>query len=212
MNQSILLSNRFEDESKNKTDTQNLPAIKQPEIELVSHSLNQTLTKDLSERPKCATSPHGCCPDGVNESQGKNFEGCEDKISEPPQKACSLKKDMGTCKDNYTIKYFFDSEYGGCSRFWYGGCSGNKNSFDSEIDCKKTCVEPVGKAICQLPKIKGPCTGNYSMWYYDSDRNTCAQFVYGGCRGNANKFEKIADCQLQCVAYDKIRNYGMFDK
>ncbi|CRL07350.1 CLUMA_CG020329, isoform A [Clunio marinus] len=152
----------------------------------------------------CSTSQFGCCPDGVTEAKGNSFEGCEDKVPDSPQKACSLKRDMGTCSDNYTVKYFFDSEYGGCSRFWYGGCGGNENRFDSEIECKEICVEPTGKDSCLLPKIHGPCTGYYPMWHYDSDRNTCTQFIYGGCLGNANRFEKIEDCQAQCVVDEKI--------
>ncbi|XP_070503265.1 papilin isoform X3 [Chironomus tepperi] len=150
----------------------------------------------------CATSKYGCCPDGLTDAQGDKFEGCE-FVPVSPQKACSLKKDMGSCNDNYTVKYFFDTEYGGCSRFWYGGCGGNDNRFETESDCKATCVEPTGKDACHLPKIHGPCTGYYPMWHYDSDRNVCTQFVYGGCLGNANRFEKIEDCQAQCVVDDK---------
>ena len=153
----------------------------------------------------CSTSKFGCCPDGSSEAQGTNYDGCEDQIPDSPQKACSLKRDMGTCSDNYTVKYFFDTEYGGCSRFWYGGCGGNKNRFESENECKDICVEPKEKDICHLPKIHGPCTGYYPMWHYDIERNTCTQFIYGGCLGNANRFEKIEDCQSQCVVDEKQR-------
>ncbi|XP_021693567.1 papilin isoform X5 [Aedes aegypti] len=150
----------------------------------------------------CATSKYGCCPDGVNEAQGNKFEGCE-LVPESPQKACVLKKDMGTCH-NYTVKYFFDVEYGGCGRFWYGGCDGNKNRFDTAEDCKNVCEMPDGKDRCQLPKITGPCTGYYPMWYYDTDRNTCAQFTYGGCLGNANRFETLEECKGTCVVDDAM--------
>lgn len=160
----------------------------------------------------CASSKYGCCPDGTTDAQGENFDGCHEIIPESSQKACSLKKDMGTCSDNYTVKYFFDSEYGGCSRFWYGGCGGNKNRFDSEAECKETCVEPVGKDICQLPMIQGPCTGYYPVWHYDTDRNTCTQFIYGGCLGNANRFEKLEDCQAQCARDEKIRKLHIMDR
>lgn len=89
----------------------------------------------------------------------------------------------------------------------YGGCGGNDNRFETENDCKATCVEPTGKDACHLPKIHGPCTGYYPMWHYDTDRNVCSQFVYGGCLGNANRFEKIEDCQTQCVVDDKGCKY-----
>ncbi|XP_055525400.1 papilin isoform X2 [Wyeomyia smithii] len=145
----------------------------------------------------CATSKYGCCPDGVNEAQGTKFEGCE-VVPESPQKACVLKKDMGPCH-NYTVKYFFDVEYGGCGRFWYGGCDGNKNRFDTTEECRDVCETPEGKDKCQLPKISGPCTGYYPMWYYDADRNMCTQFTYGGCLGNANRFETVDECKASCV-------------
>ncbi|XP_058811937.1 papilin isoform X2 [Topomyia yanbarensis] len=150
----------------------------------------------------CATSKYGCCHDGVTEAQGTKFEGCE-LVPESPQKACVLKKDMGTCH-NYTVKYFFDVEYGGCGRFWYGGCGGNKNRFDSAEECKDVCEAPAGKDVCQLPKITGPCTGYYPMWYYDTDRNQCSQFTYGGCLGNANRFETIDDCKASCVVDESL--------
>lgn len=146
----------------------------------------------------CAETKYQCCADGVTEAQGPNFEGCDSKPSESPQKACSLPKDMGTC-NNFTVKHFFDTEYGGCSRFWYGGCEGNDNRFDSLEECKVVCEEPPNEQdACHLPKVKGPCTGYYPSWYYDSDRNACTQFVYGGCLGNANRFETQEACQKQC--------------
>jgi hypothetical protein len=56
---------------------------------------------------------------------------------------CALDKDRGSCR-NFTVKWFFDMEYGGCSRFWWGGCDGNDNRFASQDDCKAHCVEPEG--------------------------------------------------------------------
>ncbi|XP_058116992.1 papilin [Anopheles ziemanni] len=148
----------------------------------------------------CADSKYGCCPDGVSEAQGSRFEGCA-VVPVSPQKACALPKDKGPCH-NYTVKHFFDMEYGGCGRFWYGGCDGNNNRFDSPEECKNVCETPTGKDVCQLPKITGPCTGHYNMWYYDEERNQCAQFTYGGCLGNANRFEKLEDCKATCAVDD----------
>ncbi|XP_059610565.1 papilin isoform X4 [Phlebotomus argentipes] len=145
----------------------------------------------------CANGKFGCCPDGVSSAEGRNFEGC-DEVPSTPQKACGLSRDAGPCK-NFTVKSFFDAEYGGCSRFWYGGCEGNENRFNSIEECKTVCEEPVGKEACHLPKSHGPCTGYLPMWYYDSDRNQCTQFVWGGCLGNNNRFESLEECQSACV-------------
>lgn len=153
----------------------------------------------------CLTSKHGCCPDGVTESQGKDFIGCEN-VPESPQKACALAKEVGTC-NNYTVKSFFDMDYGSCSKFWYGGCGGNKNNFDTIDDCKNICQEPEGKDTCNLPKVQGPCTGYYPMWHFDADRGHCTQFIYGGCLGNNNRFETKEECQTRCSIDESLGEF-----
>ncbi|XP_051871780.1 collagen alpha-6(VI) chain-like [Pristis pectinata] len=52
---------------------------------------------------------------------------------------CVLKQEEGLCH-NYTIKWFFDNKKG-CRRFWYGGCGGNANRFDTRQDCETACVK-----------------------------------------------------------------------
>ncbi|XP_047455499.1 collagen alpha-6(VI) chain-like [Mugil cephalus] len=52
---------------------------------------------------------------------------------------CLLRKDRGTC-DQFSIMWFYDSQQGICTRFWYGGCGGNKNRFRSQKECEKECL------------------------------------------------------------------------
>lgn len=59
---------------------------------------------------------------------------------------CSMTKERGTCR-NYTVKWFFDMQYGGCSRFWYGGCDGNANRYKSKEECEQICVNPVESGL-----------------------------------------------------------------
>ncbi|CAL1266762.1 unnamed protein product [Larinioides sclopetarius] len=40
--------------------------------------------------------------------------------------------------------WYFDVNYGSCSRFWYGGCDGNGNKFATTEECENTCVKPDG--------------------------------------------------------------------
>nr|CAD7588891.1 unnamed protein product [Timema genevievae] len=117
--------------------------------------------------------------------------------------ACTQEKDRGSCRD-FTVKWFFDTEYGGCSRFWYGGCDGNNNRFKSQEECKAVCIEPPGREACFLPKIEGPCEGYYPTWHYDAERKQCRQFIYGGCLGNNNKFQTREECDELCVTPDTI--------
>ncbi|KRT86056.1 hypothetical protein AMK59_2573, partial [Oryctes borbonicus] len=149
----------------------------------------------------CLSSKFGCCPDGETEAQGEDFDGCMD-APDNLQVHCQLSKDRGPCR-NYTVRWFYDMEYGGCSRFWYGGCDGNGNRFKSKEDCHNVCVEPSDKDRCNLPKVIGPCEGYYPQWYYDKDRNQCEHFIYGGCLGNNNRFETREECNKLCVA-DKV--------
>lgn len=52
--------------------------------------------------------------------------------------------------------------------------------------------------VCALKRDPGPCPGSALRWYYDAERGTCSQFVYGGCKGNANRFRTLAACQQRC--------------
>lgn len=41
-------------------------------------------------------------------------------------------------------------DYGGCSRFWYGGCDGNENRYKSKEECEQICVNPEGDGEQQI--------------------------------------------------------------
>ena len=67
----------------------------------------------------CESSKYGCCRDGKTMATGPNFKGCS--IREIPGQMCHLNSDPGPCRD-FVPKWFYDTEYGGCNRYWYGGC------------------------------------------------------------------------------------------
>lgn len=53
--------------------------------------------------------------------------------------------------------------------------------------------------LCQLPKVEGPCRGDFIQWYYDKNSDRCLQFRYGGCQGNPNRFNDRLSCESRCV-------------
>ena len=55
--------------------------------------------------------------------------------------------------------------------------------------------------LCQLPHETGD-VAHELKYFYDSATGECKQFIYGGCRGNENKFEDI--CQERCVNQQEL--------
>ncbi|CAF1181055.1 unnamed protein product [Rotaria sp. Silwood1] len=51
---------------------------------------------------------------------------------------------------------------------------------------------------CELAPETGPCRGMFPSFYYNPSTKQCESFIYGGCQGNANRFETKKDCHAQC--------------
>ncbi|XP_073401330.1 collagen alpha-1(XXVIII) chain [Dendrobates tinctorius] len=60
-------------------------------------------------------------------------------------------------------------------------------------------IDYIQDARCKLPLDQGPCRTYIIKWYYDKQANSCAQFWYGGCSGNGNRFDAEDECKKFCV-------------
>ncbi|KAM9838592.1 collagen, type XXVIII, alpha 1a [Aulostomus maculatus] len=56
-----------------------------------------------------------------------------------PDKSCRQPLDPGPCRQ-YVVRWYYDLEANACAQFWYGGCQGNSNNFETETSCRKSCV------------------------------------------------------------------------
>ena len=53
---------------------------------------------------------------------------------------CSLEPEVGTCKGNIP-RLFYNSTSNQCEKFFYGGCGGNGNNFNTLDECLQQCRE-----------------------------------------------------------------------
>ena len=55
-----------------------------------------------------------------------------------------------------------------------------------------------GIGRCDAPPDAGQCDAAFQRWYHDPASNQCVQFVWGGCGGNENNYQSLAECQAAC--------------
>lgn len=143
--------------------------------------------------------------------------------------ACTLPKVVGPCS-GFVKQYYYDYRADSCYEFEYSGCQGNKNRFQDKESCEKRCqkqvvqtettpnitvtlapsLETVSKSpICYTPVDPGSCNSDITAFYYDSHNQMCQAFLYGGCEGNANRFQTEEQCERLC---GKFYGQGIFKK
>ncbi|XP_066535724.1 collagen alpha-6(VI) chain [Hoplias malabaricus] len=95
----------------------------------------------------CANFWYGGCDGNSNRflTQAECMEACAEVEfllnDEPPapKDVCQLSPDMGKCYQ-FSLKWHFDASKHECTRFWYGGCEGNGNRFETQEECEARCL------------------------------------------------------------------------
>lgn len=129
--------------------------------------------------------------------------------------ACYQAAKAGSCQ-TYEPRWYYDTKEERCRQFYYSGCGGNDNNFNSEDECQNRCerkqettaspllqqpdehLEPFRIEHCLLPSETGPCRALVPRYYYNSRDGVCDVFGYGGCQGNQNNFHSADECENKC--------------
>nr|BAB83366.1 chymotrypsin inhibitor [Bombyx mori] len=60
--------------------------------------------------------------------------------------------------------------------------------------------EPTTEPICeQAFGDVGPCGAYFKLYSYNQETKKCEEFIYGGCQGNDNRFNTLAECEQKCI-------------
>lgn len=46
----------------------------------------------------------------------------------------------GNCSE-YVVRWYYDKQVNSCARFWFSGCKGSGNRFNSEKECEEICIQ-----------------------------------------------------------------------
>lgn len=124
---------------------------------------------------------------------------------------------IGPC-NGFVKQFYYDQDSDSCYEFEYSGCQGNKNRFLDIESCERKCrrqpavvtlpevtqttvappIEEPKSPICLAPVDSGNCDDSITAYYYDAQHQMCQAFIYGGCDGNANKFQTEEQCERLC--------------
>ncbi|XP_038010371.1 collagen alpha-1(VII) chain-like [Motacilla alba alba] len=53
-------------------------------------------------------------------------------------------------------------------------------------------------ARCLQPMDEGSCQHHSLLWYFHGPTSSCRPFLFGGCRGNSNRFPSRRECERRC--------------
>ncbi|PIC27111.1 hypothetical protein B9Z55_019468 [Caenorhabditis nigoni] len=116
---------------------------------------------------------------------------------------CNHWPDRGTCELEFQVKWYYDRYDHRCRRFFYGGCEGNENRFNSLEECSSQChyEEPTNRDRCFQPHDPGHCHSDIERWFFDQDKKQCVCSWWSGCGGNSNIYYSYNHCMLICGEY-----------
>ncbi|XP_036886638.1 kunitz-type protease inhibitor 2 isoform X2 [Sturnira hondurensis] len=126
---------------------------------------------------------------------------------------CGVPKVVGRCRASFP-RWWYNATDGSCQQFVYGGCGGNDNNYLTKEKCLGKCAgftvprrqdfdDPSSDIFyyeehCTAKAVTGPCRASFLRWYFDAEKNSCNDFIFGGCQGNKNNYLSKEACMSRC--------------
>ncbi|XP_036417157.1 kunitz-type protease inhibitor 2 [Colossoma macropomum] len=147
---------------------------------------------------------------GPEKSKDDSKAALPEMTSEEFAEKCQAEPGVGPCRASIPRFYY---KSGTCKQFIFGGCRGNKNNYDSEEECMKSCTVKIVESkkeddkediedyheACTPPADAGLCRAAFQMFYFEPSSQTCKSFTYGGCGGNKNRYDTVEECMSKCA-------------
>ncbi|XP_027515370.1 collagen alpha-6(VI) chain [Corapipo altera] len=131
-------------EDTEKTESRVMKSIKENTKELVYTMPEMRYDYEEKNEYVIEGAAAGEKPQECGEAQEENKENLdatvETRTACNDYDACDLVQDSGECQ-NYILKWYYHKEQKMCGQFWYGGCGGNRNRFETQEECGFLCIE-----------------------------------------------------------------------
>ena len=66
------------------------------------------------------------------------------------------------------------------------------------VDAELPPLKPV-HSFCAMRVDDGPCKAMIKRFFFNIHTQQCEEFIYGGCKGNQNRFETLEECKQKCT-------------
>ncbi|KAF6079546.1 serine peptidase inhibitor, Kunitz type 2 [Phyllostomus discolor] len=129
---------------------------------------------------------------------------------------CRVPKVVGRCRasfrrwcgndNNYLTKEKCLEKCAGFTENTVDGLATSRNGTDSSIPSvpgRRDFDDPSSDVFdyeehCTAKAVTGPCRASFLRWYFDAEKNSCDNFIYGGCQGNKNNYLSKEACMSRC--------------
>ncbi|XP_040067669.1 actinia tenebrosa protease inhibitors-like [Ixodes scapularis] len=127
---------------------------------------------------------------------------CELRCQRESRKNASLEKRKENFVESKTTEhldlYYYDKPDKKCYKVPANAECTPHHLYYGLKSCETRCNATSRKNICKMLPETGRCKASFRKYYYDSRDKTCKAFTWGGCGGNANKFDTKSACEEHC--------------